>query len=240
MKCPKCNFDLPPGETECPSCGTDCAYAERIRAQKEAKEQVTKKKKTTDDAKTDENTNKSPKIYITSENTANFNCPECTKSRILDVSKYKNIKKTVRLKYKCQCGHSYSVILERRRLRRKNTDLFGSYRCFLLGDEVDKGRLSVKDVSVGGMRLKLSLIDSKIKQQALSSESEEKVFVDTKALPDYKLSVGDTIFVEARLDDKKRSLVKQKMIIRWISGPYIGAQFASKGAGQALGFYLWD
>ena len=37
MKCRKCNFKLPPGEKECPLCGTDCAYVEKKRAQKRIK-----------------------------------------------------------------------------------------------------------------------------------------------------------------------------------------------------------
>jgi len=239
MKCPRCNDEVPPGETECPSCGTDCAYVERVLSRKDAEEQEAKKKEKPDDAKKIDRAEKYPRVYITSENTANFSCPNCNKYRSLDVSKYKDIQKSVRLKYKCQCGHSYSVILERREGgRRKETDLFGTYNYILSGKGARKGRISVKDVSLTGVKFELSLADVKIKQHSLSSGSGSSV--ETKGSADFDFKVGDKILTEFRLDNKKRSQVKKEAIIKWVNGPRVGAEFTSKKPDSSLGFYMFD
>jgi len=85
-----------------------------MRAQKDDKEPVTGKKKPADDVKAASNDKKYPRVYITPEGTANLSCPKCNKDKTLDVSKFKNTQTSVRLRYKCQCGHSYPFILERR------------------------------------------------------------------------------------------------------------------------------
>ena len=66
-----------------------------------------------------------PKIFVTSELTATFVCEACGMSCSKDVSKFIGHKATVRLKYKCTCGHISSVILERRRGIRKEVQFKG-------------------------------------------------------------------------------------------------------------------
>lgn len=64
-------------------------------------------------------------VYVTPELKATFACESCGKSYTKDVSKFVRHKARVRLKYKCQCGHISSVMLERRRLIRKDVHLKG-------------------------------------------------------------------------------------------------------------------
>ena len=58
------------------------------------------------------------KIFITSNLMATFTCPECNESKRKDMSKFIKHETQVRLKYKCDCQHSFSVILERRRCKK--------------------------------------------------------------------------------------------------------------------------
>ncbi len=66
-----------------------------------------------------------PTVFVTPELTATFACESCGNSYTKDVSKFVRHKAQVRLKYKCKCGHIFSVILERRRVIRKEVRLKG-------------------------------------------------------------------------------------------------------------------
>ena len=66
-----------------------------------------------------------PTIFVTQELSATFACESCGQSYTKDVSEFIRHKARVRLKYKCKCGHSSSVILERRRVVRKEVRLQG-------------------------------------------------------------------------------------------------------------------
>jgi hypothetical protein len=93
------------------------------------------------------------KIFINSNLTANFICPECGKSELKDVSKFIGHKTTVKLKYKCKCKHSFSVILERRRSIRKEVNLKGE----ILYNS-GKYAITIEDISKHGLKIKLSEI----------------------------------------------------------------------------------
>ena len=54
------------------------------------------------------------KIFVTSNIIAIFPCSKCGKSYQKDVSKYIGHETQVKLKYKCKCQNSFSVLLERR------------------------------------------------------------------------------------------------------------------------------
>ena len=66
-----------------------------------------------------------PKIFVSSELAATFVCESCGNSSTRDVSKFIRHKAKVQLKYKCKCGHIFSVILERRRGIRKEVQFKG-------------------------------------------------------------------------------------------------------------------
>jgi hypothetical protein len=90
-----------------------------------------------------------PTVYVTSDLTASFACESCGKSYTKDVSKFIEHKARVRLKYKCTCAHISSVILERRRIIRKEVQLKG---------ELIQNRKQypgvVTDISPNGIRFK--------------------------------------------------------------------------------------
>jgi predicted DNA-binding antitoxin AbrB/MazE fold protein len=90
------------------------------------------------------------KIFVTSDKMATFPCSECGKSYKKDVSKYIGHETQVRLKYRCKCKNSFSVLLERRRSIRKTVDFSG----YLLNKQ-QRIPLTVIDISKHGMKIKI-------------------------------------------------------------------------------------
>lgn len=154
-------------------------------------------------------------VYVTSENKARFECPNCHKSKTVDADRFKSASRTVRVKVRCPCGHQYTAILEKRRGYRKEVSLPGSFVHFVDGREVGRGAMTVRDISTGGIKLRITNTD--------------------------RFNLGDVLKLEFRLDDAHRSLVQKKVIVRNIDLMHVGAEFAmSQGTDKALGFYLFS
>ena len=132
------------------------------------------------------------KVYITSKQRATFICPKCQKSKTVDVSRYAGIDKIIKVNVRCPCGYAYTSILEKRKKYRKETNLHGTYCRIVGGKEVERGLMTVKDLSTTGMQLHIN--------------------------GDHGCSDGDVIRVEFHLDDTQRSLIRKKVIIRNICG----------------------
>jgi len=156
------------------------------------------------------------KVFISRDDTATFICPECGKTKTADVARYKNMDKVIRVKIKCPCGYSYSVVLEKRRHYRKETNFPGVFTLTKSGKFVDKGRMTVLDLSQSGIKIKLNVMPG--------------------------VEVGDTLQVEFNLDDKTRTLVRKDTVVRGIFGMKMGLEFVSVNAAdpndKAIGFYL--
>ena len=156
-------------------------------------------------------------VFVADNNIATLVCPECNASKNTDVTKYKDLEKLVRLKIKCTCGSSYSVMLERRRHYRKKTNLPGTYVYSSAGGQQQKGPMTVTEISRGGVRLKVMVLP--------------------------KFEIGATFYVEFHLDDKQQTLIKKKVTARMLAERFIGAEFcsidSSDPSDKALGFYLF-
>jgi hypothetical protein len=152
-------------------------------------------------------------VYITSSNTAVFRCPHCQRTKNVDVSTFGEIKQPLRFKVKCPCGQTTVSVIEKRRRYRKETDLAGSYVHYVNGQPKGKGLLRIKDISTNGMKLLIATIDT--------------------------FAVGDLLKITFQLDDPPRSQIHKKVVVRNISPPLIGAEFApTETIDKALGFYL--
>ncbi len=159
----------------------------------------------------------SVKIYVNEDNTATFICPECQKTVVKNLTRYIQQKKACRLKARCSCGHAYTVFLEKRKKFRKQANLPGTYRFSTLnsGTEEQIGSMAVKNISYTGLRIKLQV------------------------MPQFK--VGDTLFVEFRLDDANRSQIKKKVVVKNMEGLSAGLAYsAPQNHDSVLGFYLFS
>nr|WP_319397036.1 PilZ domain-containing protein [uncultured Desulfobacter sp.] len=90
-----------------------------------------------------------PKVFVTQELKATFACESCGQSYTKDVSKFIKHEAQVRLKNKCKCGHTFSVILERRRGFRKEVGFKG-----VLIQAPKKYPGVITDLSRNGIRFK--------------------------------------------------------------------------------------
>ncbi|WP_022668933.1 PilZ domain-containing protein [Desulfospira joergensenii] len=103
-----------------------------------------------------------PRVFVTSTFTATFSCSDCGKSYQKDVSPFIGHEAEVKLKYKCKCGHSFSVILERRRSIRKER----SFKGHIIQNQ-KKWHGVVTDLSKHGLKFKvLEKSDIKVKRSA--------------------------------------------------------------------------
>lgn len=153
------------------------------------------------------------RVFISSKNTATFICPECNSAKTVDVARYAAIQQKVTVKCRCACGHHFEVILEKRRQYRKTTDLPGTYFYRMANGEMDKGNMRVVDVSSSGLKLKLAVARD--------------------------FTIGDTLRVEFHLDDKRRTFMEKKVIVRNVQSNLVGTAFAPlEGDDPHLGFYL--
>jgi hypothetical protein len=146
---------------------------------------------------------------------ATFSCPKCQKSKTVDVSQFAHLDKIVKVNVKCPCGHAYTSILEKRKKYRKETNLHGTYTRIVNGKEAGSGLMKVVDLSITGMKLKIS--------------------------GNHGCTIGDVIRVEFHLDNPQRTQVKKKVIIRNIMKDEIGTALApTEAVDKALGFYLFS
>ena len=79
-----------------------------------------------------------------------LSCSECGKTRTKDVSKFIKHEAQVKLRYKCSCRRTSSVILERRRYARKDVCLNG-----YIIQESGQHAILIEDLSRHGFRIKL-------------------------------------------------------------------------------------
>lgn len=152
-------------------------------------------------------------VFITSNNTATFRCPQCGKAKTADVSPYLGENKNVRINCSCGCGHRFRCRLEKRRQYRKPVNLPGKFVLEETGRPRDTGLLNVVDISSTGLKLKMSV---------------------PRDFP-----VGALLHVEFQLDDRMRTPMKKRVIVRNVNGPFVGVTFHPDDLDDsALGFYL--
>jgi hypothetical protein len=141
---------------------------------------------------------KEKKIFITDDNKFVIVCPMCQKEETVSASEYKDANQAARIKYRCRCGHTHSVLLERRKFYRRETCLHG----VCIGEENSMVGMLVKDLSLIGMKFEIENTQDFI-------------------------SVGKKLFVEFFLDDEQKTLIRKEAVIKIISGLLIGAEFCN-------------
>ena len=92
------------------------------------------------------------KVFISDNDTAAITCPECRKATLTDVSQYVGIDRAARIKITCKCGHTYSVLLERRKFYRKETNLPGIY---IISSGHKSRPMKVKNISLVGLKFEV-------------------------------------------------------------------------------------
>ncbi|MGD8700948.1 MAG: PilZ domain-containing protein [Desulfosarcina sp.] len=152
-------------------------------------------------------------VFISKNNTATFRCPQCGQAKTSDVSQYANTDKKITVNCTCACGHQFRCRLEKRKQYRKGADLPGKFTLLGRDGHEDTGLVKVVDLSTTGLKLKMTV---------------------PRAFP-----IGAQLLVEFRLDNRKRTPMEKRVIVRNVSGAYVGASFhPNEPDDPALGFYL--
>jgi hypothetical protein len=156
------------------------------------------------------------KIYVNDNEKGTIICEKCGKTRVVNLSDFKNIGKP--LKVKCGCGHFFFVRIEVRKFYRKSTHLRGEY--IRISHEVtqglEKGAITVEDLSRTGLRFSTKI--------------------------PHKIRVADILRVRFILDDAQHSEVHKSVTAKWVTNYFVGAEFVDfdtfNEANRTLGFYL--
>ena len=154
--------------------------------------------------------------YVTADKKATFVCPRCKKPRRADVSKLSGLNQAVRLRVRCPCGHVYTVALERRQRRRKQVSFPGIAYRLIEGAPSGRHLMTVMEISPGGMKLRFGSRGA--------------------------FEPGDTLRVEFRLDDPRRSLIRKEVLVSTVHERKVGVELIDMNADdandKALGFYF--
>ena len=154
-----------------------------------------------------------PIAFISNTNTATFHCPECGKAKTADVSQYVASDKKITVNCTCVCGHKFRCRLEKRRQYRKTANLPGKFTLLGKNGPEDTGLMKIVDISMTGLKFKTNV--------------------------PRKFTPGTELRVEFSLDDRNRTPVEKRVIIRNVNGLHVGAAFHPNEADDpALGFYL--
>jgi len=119
------------------------------------------------------------KIFLTEKKKARLFCPECGKTKLMDITKFSHIDKEIKLKITCKCSHVFSVILERRKHVRRSVHLPG-----VLSIGSKKHIIKVIDISRLGLKVrteevvKLNLDDKAVIEFILDDAGKSKISKD--------------------------------------------------------------
>jgi len=115
-----------------------------------------------------------------------------------------------RLKAKCKCGEVFRVGVEFRKYYRKPVRLHGEY---VFRENGEKGEILIEDISMTG--------------------------IGFSTLKLHNIAKDDTVELKFILDNPMRTEIRAFVIIRWIAGRNVGAQYIDLNRHKKdLGFYL--
>lgn len=146
-----------------------------------------------------------------SANYGNIECPQCKRNWKKDLSQLKQRFNKSQINGRCSCGYSFAITLDKRRHRRKTTNLTGAY----IHDRLKlRGLINIKNISKSGIGFELN----------------SKQF----------MHVGDRIVLKFNLDDQHKSFISEEGIVKKIDGNYVGVEFCEFRHRESLETYLED
>jgi hypothetical protein len=152
-------------------------------------------------------------VFISSNNTATFRCPQCGKTKTADVNQHATSNKKITVTCTCVCGHQFRCRLEKRRQYRKAVNFPGRFKLIGKDGPEDTGLMTIEDISTTGLKFKTTV---------------------SRDFP-----TGTELLVEFSLDDHNRTPIEKRVIVRNVSGLFVGVSFHPKELDDpALGFYL--
>jgi PilZ domain-containing protein len=158
------------------------------------------------------------KVSVSNENAVTLTCPHCSKTKVIDTTKYKKREGPIKIKFifkcrQCYCGtehatscngtdckqgHAMVALLERRRHIRKKVDLPGK----VIDERKNVALIKVCNISKKGLLL-----------QVVTPKTFE---------------VGQTLTILFALDNTQKAEIQKKVVIRKMLPPdFLGVEFTS-------------
>ena len=157
-------------------------------------------------------------VHIDKSNEATFTCPNCIKSKTVNVSKYMKRNNRTKVKSKCICGCSWTSILERRQRYRMVVDI--PCICSQAGEwRASEGNaMRVVDLSSTGVKIK--------PYPNRTIRTSDKFF-------------KNPILLAFHLKDKGGTYIQKTVYAKHICENHIGAEFDdAEKEDPLIGFYI--
>ncbi len=136
------------------------------------------------------------RVFMNDNGLATFKCPKCQNLQVKDIGKFDKITKVTKIKCTCSCGHTFTVIFEKRKFFRKEVELQGRYKTRSQENKEKRGTFTIIDVSQSGLML----------------------ITNVK----HDLKIGDKLILEFYIDEEQNFLIRKEGIIRRIIDKKIG------------------
>jgi len=150
------------------------------------------------------------KTYVRANGTATLICPACSAARNIAAERFRHGRHAITVR--CRCQHVYSILLDFRRHYRKKTNLPGTYEILTQGG-VGGGIIHVTNISQSGLGFTVSGL--------------------------HRIDKDQLLLVEFQLNDKKKTILKKRALVKSVQQNFIGCQFKDDVAMEkALGFFL--
>ncbi|WDP90040.1 MAG: hypothetical protein HUN04_10095 [Desulfobacter sp.] len=154
------------------------------------------------------------RVKITPLETARLTCPQCERSKTLQLSEYKLTKRFTRVKYTCNCGETFVTTIESRAGQKKDIRLAGTFTLKgKTGKTLGTGRMVITRMTAEGLTMRL----------------------DTET----KVPARSFLEVEFVLDDAMQSVVTKKVRAVAKNRHFLTAEFTSTKHLDNLGPYLY-
>jgi C4-type Zn-finger protein len=149
------------------------------------------------------------KIFVNSANEGDIVCPKCEKTKTIHLSQARIPHKPIRVK--CNCGYSFSIVLEYRKYHRKPVSITGKLIDPQTQEEI--AEIVVASLSVVGVGFEL--------------KSAASVAMN---------GVYEIVFT---LDDNLDSTIREQIVVKRVNGDSIGAEFFDQEKyNYELDFYI--
>lgn len=151
------------------------------------------------------------KVYADKQGKAVFQCPKCGFKTDFDASGYRN--RDSRIKVRCRCGESVTILVEFREFYRRPVSLPGW--CHVHRTEALL-EIQIQDLSMSGLAFSIL---------AAGDEPTD-------------LAPGDQLTLQFRLDRPPHDLIQRRGEVRNVREDSVGVRFSKSEYDKELGFYL--
>ena len=149
------------------------------------------------------------RFFVKPDNTVDLKCPYCRTIKTVPIAKIKDSKKVFEVK--CLCRKIFSVLLEFRKMYRKETELKGRYvnqSC-----DNDEGGIIISNISMNGLGFHINGA--------------------------HKIEQDNILKVEFRLDDEQKTFITREVRVSEVQGNFAGVEFINIDRyDKYLEFYL--